>query len=449
MTSKTKAIARAEGAKPALVPKLRFPEFRAAPSWAGKPMGQVYSFKGNNSLSRDQLNYELGSVKNIHYGDIHTKFATLFDITKERVPFINPSESLAGFRADNDCVEGDMIFADASEDLADIGKSIEIVRLNGERLVAGQHTILARSNDESLAIGFGAYLFTSPYVRTQIQKESQGSKVLGISATRMTRIQLPIPSELGEQQKIAECLSSVDQLMAAQARKVSALKTHKKGLMQQLFPREGETQPRRRFSSAEDWAVAALPEVAFFQEGPGIMAVDFHAKGVPLVRLAGVSGPVVTLDGCNYLDPAKVAQKWTHFRLEVNDLLISTSATFGLSALVTEAAAGAVFYTGLIRFRPRSGRLDRVYLEIFLGSPHFARQAETAAVGGGIKHFGPSHLKQMEIPIPPLAEQKRIATCLSSLDALIAAETQKHDALKAHKKGLMQQLFPSPEAVEV
>ncbi|MBP9174651.1 MAG: restriction endonuclease subunit S, partial [Rhizobiales bacterium] len=233
--------------------------------------------------------------------------------------------------------------------------------------------------------------------------------------------------------------------MAAQARKVDALKTHKKGLMQQLFPREGETQPRLRFSNRVDWAVVALPEVAFFQEGPGIMAVDFHSEGVPLVRLAGVSGPVVTLDGCNYLDPAKVAQKWTHFRLEVNDLLISTSATFGLSSLVTKAAAGAVFYTGLIRFRPSSERLDRGYLKIFLGSPHFGRQVETAAVGGGIKHFGPSHLKQMEIPIPPLDEQQRIAMCLSSLDALITAETQKLEALKIHKKGLMQQLFPNME----
>ena len=268
------------------------------------------------------------------------------------------------------------------------------------------------------------------------------NRVLSKNDFLKLRVALPMPAE---QQKIAECLSSMDDLMAAQARKVDALKTHKKGLMQQLFPREGETQPRLRFSNRVDWAVVALPEVAFFQEGPGIMAVDFHSEGVPLVRLAGVSGPVVTLDGCNYLDPAKVAQKWTHFRLEVNDLLISTSATFGLSSLVTKAAAGAVFYTGLIRFRPSSERLDRGYLKIFLGSPHFGRQVETAAVGGGIKHFGPSHLKQMEIPIPPLDEQQRIAMCLSSLDALITAETQKLEALKIHKKGLMQQLFPNME----
>ena len=124
-------------AKPALTPKLRFPEFRDGPAWDEKSMGEVYSFKGNNSLSRDKLNYEQGTVRNIHYGDIHTRFPTRFDITKETVPFINPTESLNGFRAENDCAEGDMVFADASEDLEDIGKSIELISLNGERYPLG------------------------------------------------------------------------------------------------------------------------------------------------------------------------------------------------------------------------------------------------------------------------------------------------------------------------
>jgi type I restriction enzyme S subunit len=259
---------------------------------------------------------------------------------------------------------------------------------------------------------------------------------------------LPVPLPGGkttrvEQQKIAECLSTLDELIGAEGQKLDALKAHKKGLMQQLFPREGETLPRLRFANEGEWVVVGLPEVAFFQEGPGIMAVDFREEGVPLVRLAGVSGSGVTLRGCNYLDPEKVSQKWSHFRLAINDLIISTSATFGLSAMVTEAAEGAVFYTGLIRFRPSSERLNLGYLKVFLGCPYFARQAESAAVGGGIKHFGPSHLKQMEIPIPPVGEQRRIADCLSSLDELIAAQTQKLEALQTHKQGLLQQLFPS------
>ncbi|MFT3963581.1 hypothetical protein [Propionivibrio sp.] len=112
-----------------LVPDLRFPEFRDTDGWATKLMREIYEFRGNNSLSREKLNYVQGSVKNIHYGDIHTKYKTLFDITKEIVPYINTSELLDGLKVGSCCVEADMVFADASEDLEDVGKSIEIVKL--------------------------------------------------------------------------------------------------------------------------------------------------------------------------------------------------------------------------------------------------------------------------------------------------------------------------------
>ncbi len=218
------------------LPRLRFPEFQDAPEWASKPMGELYSFKGNNSLSREKLNYKSGFVKNIHYGDIHSKFSTLFDITKEVVPYINSSELLNGFKVDNYCAEGDMIFADASEDLEDIGKSIELINLNGERVVSGLHTILARQTDARLMTGFGGYLFKSKRVRTQIQKESQGTKVLGLSVRRLTKIEVPFPIDKAEQELIADCLSALDELITAQAQKLAMLKTQKNGLMQQLFP---------------------------------------------------------------------------------------------------------------------------------------------------------------------------------------------------------------------
>ncbi|MCA1962703.1 MAG: restriction endonuclease subunit S [Prosthecobacter sp.] len=217
------------------VPRLRFPEFQGKGVWIPVPMGEVYSFKGNNTLSRDKLNYVAGSVKNIHYGDIHTKFSTHFDITREMVPYINESE-LSVVRDVNLCAEGDMIFADASEDLEDIGKSIEIVHLNHERMVSGLHTILARPTGSRIALRFGGHLFKSPLIRTQIQKEAQGAKVLGISASRMQNIYLSLPHDKSEQSRIADCLSSLDELIAVQAKKVDALKTLKKGLMQQLFP---------------------------------------------------------------------------------------------------------------------------------------------------------------------------------------------------------------------
>ena len=426
MSSKTQTTAMKEEAKPALVPKLRFPEFRGAEPWKVSRFDEVLSPVVRQRPKPAEAYLGLGLRS-------HGKGTFLKPLED---PAKNSMDQLYEVKAHDLIVnitfawEGAVAIAQECDEGALVSHRFPTYTFEKGRTAPEffRYIILGKQFVYNLGV---------------ISPGGAGrNRVLSKNDFLKLRVALPMPAE---QQKIAECLSSMDDLMAAQARKVDALKTHKKGLMQQLFPREGETQPRLRFSNRVDWAVVALPEVAFFQEGPGIMAVDFHSEGVPLVRLAGVSGPVVTLDGCNYLDPAKVAQKWTHFRLEVNDLLISTSATFGLSSLVTKAAAGAVFYTGLIRFRPSSERLDRGYLKIFLGSPHFGRQVETAAVGGGIKHFGPSHLKQMEIPIPPLDEQQRIAMCLSSLDALITAETQKLEALKIHKKGLMQQLFPNME----
>ena len=216
-------------------PDLRFPEFRDAGGWEEKYLEELYSFQVTNSYPREKLNYKEGSVKNIHYGDIHTKFAVLFNIQNEIVPFVNPQVSLEKIKPQSYCIEGDMVFADASEDLDDIGKCIEVVKLNDEKLLSGLHTLLARQKRKKIIIGFGGYLFKSDFIRNQIKKEAQGAKVLGISIKRLSTISIRFPSKK-EQKKIADCLSSLDDLISAQTKKIEALKKHKKGLMQQLFP---------------------------------------------------------------------------------------------------------------------------------------------------------------------------------------------------------------------
>jgi len=219
------------------VPRYRFKEFEEDGEWVFEQFDKVYSFLVTNSFSRECLNYETGLVKNIHYGDIHTRFATLFDLTNEKVPFINPDILIERIREECYCQEGDMVFADASEDLNDVGKSIEIVNLNNEKLVSGLHTLMARQIESKLAIGFGGYLFRSDRIRKQIQREAQGAKVLGISGTRISNIEIFYPTNPKEQQKIASCLSSLDALITAQAEQIAQLKLHKKGLMQGLFPK--------------------------------------------------------------------------------------------------------------------------------------------------------------------------------------------------------------------
>ena len=218
-------------------PRLRFPEFRDAGPWEVKRLGDVYQFIPTNSFSREQLTYESGTIKNIHYGDIHTKYRALFDVEREHVPFLIGNGVTEDFDDERFCVPGDVILADASEDLDDIGKAIEIVNIGSHKVVAGLHTLHARQLAEDLVIGFGGCLFQCNAIREQIRKQAQGAKVLGISATRLKSIKLAAPRK-PEQQKIADCLSSLDEVIELQAKQLEALQTHKKGLMQQLFPQE-------------------------------------------------------------------------------------------------------------------------------------------------------------------------------------------------------------------
>src|SRR6266851_2105109 len=121
-------------------------------------------------------------------------------------------------------------------------------------------------------------------------------------------------------------------------------------------------------SCPEHWDVVRFDEAVDFQEGPGILAYDFHDSGVPLLRLSGVQRGVACLDGCNYLDPEKVTKKWNHFRLKRGDLVISTSASLGMVSEVRSDAEGAIPYTGLIRLRPRNDRVLAGFIKYFASS---------------------------------------------------------------------------------
>lgn len=412
MDSNKEAARTKVGGKAALVPKLRFPEFRGGDEWKAAKVGELV-----DTVTPPK------------------KLPTSAYNSAGEFPIIDQSQSdICGWTDDKEAVLYDGL------PLIVFGDHTCVLKLINRPFAQGADGIKILKPLQSVGAPY-LYQFLSyrPVVTEEYKRHYSILKEKVVAFPEF---------KSGEQQRIAECLSSADEVIAAQVRKVDALKTHKNGLMQLLFPCEGATQPRLRFLGEGEWAAEGLPEVVYFQEGPGIMAVDFRSDGVPLVRLAGVGGTTVTLDGCNFLDPARVAQKWDHFRLALNDLIISTSATFGRSSIVTKVAAGAVFYTGLIRFRPSSNRLELGYLQVYLGSPHFARQADLAAVGGGIKHFGPTHLKQMAIAIPPLGDQHRIAACLSSLDVLITAEARKLELLGRHRRGLMQQLFPAPRGGE-
>jgi type I restriction enzyme, S subunit len=164
-----------------------------------------------------------------------------------------------------------------------------------------------------------------------------------------------------------------------------------------------------------EWPERPFTEAIDFQEGPGIMARDFRESGVPLIRLAGLTGKSL-LEGCNYLDPEKVAKKWAHFGLRRGDTLLSSSASLGRIARVGQEAEGAVAYTGLIRMRPQAETILPDYIQYVLRGPHFQRQIEAMGAGSVMRHFGPMHLKTMTLQLPPPDEQRRISGVLGVLD---------------------------------
>lgn len=426
------------------VPKLRFPEFRDAGEWRNKQMDELYSFEGTNSLSRDKLNYECGSVKNIHYGDIHIKFAPLFDIRNERVPFINLSEPIERINSNNFCVEGDMIFADASENLDDIGKSIELVQLNDERLLSGSHTILARQNDDNLVVGFGGHLFQATRIRTQIKKEAQGAKILGISPSRLSKIEVCYPSDKREQQKIADCLSSIDELVTLETQKLDTLKAHKKGLMKQLFPTEGGTVPRLRFPEfreAGEWAEAKLGDTGKFTGGgtPNKENASYWEGNNPWISSSDIFEDSVHDITISRFISDEAVQKTATKLVPANSILLVSRVGVGKLAITKQPICTSQDFTS---FTPAKD--DLVFMAYYLKS--LKNTFLSFNQGMAIKGFTKEDVSSLEICFPQLREQQKIADCLSFIDELITAQAQKIDMLIAHKKGLMQQLFPCSES---
>ena len=422
-----------------LVPKLRFPEFRVDTTWLAPQLADLYGFKRTNTLSRDNLNYEFGTIRNIHYGDIHTKFKPLFRLENEQVPYVNLDVAPDGLNDDAFCEEGDIVLADASEDLDDVGKAIEVVSLNGERVVAGTHTILATRRGSVPVVGFGGQLFQSTAVRTGIKREAQGAKVYGISANRILAIPVPVPPTEAEQQKIADCLGSLDDLIAADGRKLEALRQHKQGLMQQLFPQPGETLPRLRFpefSEQGEWDETTIGNMGEVITGstPSTSRRDFYGGDFMFVSPADISD-------LRFVEKTKTTLTEAGFaecrQIKENSVLfVCIGSTIGKVAQCSRLCATNQQINSLVA--SSAFVADFAYYLLDNESVRIASLAGKQAV----PIIKKSLFAAVKVTAPAIPEQQRIADCLSSLDARLAAQVQKLNALKTHKQGLLQQLFP-------
>ena len=200
------------------VPNLRFPEFTE--EWRKYKVSDVLDFYSTNSLSWEQLDYNNEDLYNLHYGLIHVGLPILVDIGQNKLPGIKIECKPKNFEL---CKEGDVAFADASEDTNDVAKAIEFVNLNNHKTVCGLHTIHGRDNKNLTVLGYKGYAFASPLFHNQIRRIAQGTKIYSISSKNFAECYIGIPSK-DEQSKIARLLALIDSRIATQNKIIEDLK---------------------------------------------------------------------------------------------------------------------------------------------------------------------------------------------------------------------------------
>lgn len=399
----------------ALTPKLRFPAFRDSAGWEetrlqkiARPVSdRAVTGDGDNVLS---LSGEHGLVLQSDYF----------------------GKKVAGDSAERylKLVRNDFVYNDRTTKASVYGTIKRLSKYDGG-IVSPIYKCFRFHSDENSV--FWEWYFESGSHEAQLGSlVNEGARAgrFNISISQFLSTSAWRPEE-PEQQKIAECLSSVDELMAAQARKLAALKTHKKGLMQQLFPREGETQPRLRFpefQNAGEWDVRNLGKVAenLDNRRVPITSSDREAGDVPYY---GASGVVDYVNGFIFDE----------------DLLCVSEDGANLVARTYPIAfpiSGKTWVNNHAHVLRFENACTQKFVEVYL----ISIKLDDFITGMAQPKLNKAMLDSIPIPHPDIPEQQRIADCLTSLDDIIAAQNKKLDALKTHKKGLMQQLFPSPEA---
>lgn len=292
---------------------------------------------------------------------------------------------------------------------------------------------------------FFLHWLVAHYRRLEIERTGTSATLRRVSPEKFLAVSIPLPSP-AEQRKITACLTSLDEWIAAERRKLEVLRTHKKGLMQQLFPRDGEIRPRLRFPefrNAPQWKVRRIRDL--------LQKVSFpiEVEAEKMYREIGVRSHG---KGIFHKDPVKGSVIGTKRVFQVVEGAFILNIIFAWEqavAFTTKAEAGMIASHRFPMFVPKSNACDVRFLKSAFLTPTGKHILGLASPGGAGRNrtLGQDEFDKIEIVVPAEREQAKIADTVLAADALIAAQSRKLDSLRAHKKGLMQQLFPSSEEV--
>lgn len=401
-----------------LIPNLRFPEFRNEGEWKEETLGGVC---------------EMQAGKFVDASDIQTK----------------PTEGLFP------CYGGNGLRG-FTKSYTHIGKFSLIGRqgaLCGNvtfvegKFHATEHALVSTPKNDTDTL----WLF---YVLEllNLNQYATGQAQPGLSVSNLERVKLAIPSNPKEQTKIALCLSSLDEVIVAHTQRLEVLKEHKKGLMQNLFPREGEMVPRRRFpkfAKDADWCEKALGELLEFKNGINA-SKEQYGKGVKFINVLDILlNEFITHE--KIIGSVDVSEEIVDkFSVNYGDILFQRSSEtqeeVGTSNVYLDKHKIATFGGFVIRGK-KIGEYDPVFLNKILKS-RFIRNSISSKSGGSTRfNIGQEILSSIKILLPNnIKEQEKIAECLTSLDSKVQNQEKKIEQLKIHKKGLMQSLFPKTSA---
>lgn len=413
-----------ETMKNELVPKLRFPEFADARGLETVCLGTLIEEYKENSTKQDE--YEVltssrnGLIRQREYYD-NSRITERNNIGFNIIPM-----NYITYRSRSD----DRRFFFNENDLGVTG--IISTYYPVFRVVKGSNKYLVELlSHYSIKVGM----------------HSVGTSQTVLSMNELKKVMLPIACT-EEQQKIADCLSSLDELITAHTQKHQALQSYKKGLLQNLFPAEGETVPALRFPEYKDagnWEVNTLEDISTFRRGSfpqpyGLPEWYDDENGHPFVQVVDV-GDDMRLKPTTKRKISEAACEQSVY-IEKGTVIITIQGSIGRVAVTHY---DAYIDRTLLLFQCFLKPIDKYFFAYILQILFFIE--EKKAPGGIIKTITKEALRSFIVKLPKLEEQQKVADCLSSVDELIAAQADKVEELKAHKKGLMQQLFPSVDEV--
>jgi type I restriction enzyme S subunit len=409
-----------------LVPRLRFPEFENVGEWEVRKLGEVGTFFSGGTPDTQNEDYWNGDIL----------WFTPTEVKEKYLKGSNRKITESGLRNSSaKLLPKGSILITTRATIGDIGITLEECTTN-----QGFQSLVV-NKDNSIEFWY-YYIYNN---KSELDKRASGSTFKEITKSKIITIPIVVPS-LSEQQKIAACLSSIDEVITAESQKLELYQQHKKGLLQNLLPQEGETVPKFRFKEFEDsgdWKSDIAKNVFSIFQGFAFSSNDSVDNGVRWLKIADVGIQQINHQSPSYL-PIEFKEKYKDFLVKEGDYVIALTRPI-LNKKLKISKVDNILNESLLN--QRVGKLisneciDFVYY--LLQTSKLISTIEQNIAGSEPPNLSTQQIENIEVCIPStIEEQQKIAACLSSLDDLINAQRQKIELLKQHKKGLLQGLFP-------